>query len=124
MTNTDKKLFIGLLLIGLLVFTLSRYSFFTKPHTSQAIVKTSGNIILTINLLENTETKRFTVEGKIGQAIIEVTDKKVQMYQATCPDQICVKQGWIDSPGQSIICVPNELVIYIDDNPPVDAITR
>jgi hypothetical protein len=124
MNKTDKKLFLGLLLTGLIILFCSRYAFFTKPHTNQAIVKVKGDVILAINLHENAKSEKFTVQGKIGAAIIEVKDRKIRMYEATCPDQICVRQGWIDSPGQSIICVPNELVIYIDDKPPVDAIIR
>lgn len=123
MTNTDKKLFIGILLFGLIIFFINKYAFSSQSY-AQAVIKVQGNAVQTVNLNEDTGAEPIIVQGKLGTVIIEVKDKKVRISEATCPDQICVKQGWIDSPAQSIICVPNELVVYINDKPPVDAITR
>lgn len=123
MTKTDKKLFIGILFFGLIVFFINKYAF-SSQSGAQAVIKVQGNVVQTVNLNEDTGAEPIIVQGKLGTVIIEVKDKKVRISEATCPDQICVKQGWISSPAQSIICVPNELVIYINEKPPVDAITR
>lgn len=122
MTRTDKKLLIGILLLSLIIFLLSRY--IPTRTVSNAIVKVQGDVVQIIDMNKNTGPEPLTVQGKLGPVIIEVENKKIRISEALCPDQICVKQGWIDSPAQSIICVPNELAIYFDAKPPVDAIIR
>jgi hypothetical protein len=46
------------------------------------------------------------------------------MREANCPEQICVKQSWIQAPGSTIVCLPGEIIIHIDGLAPVDAVTR
>ena len=46
--------------------------------------------------------------------ILEITGGKIRMKEASCPDQICRKQGWIKSRGESIICLPNKVVITLE----------
>ena len=45
-------------------------------------------------------------------------NKKVKIIEASCPDKIDVKFGEIDKVGQSIICMPNRLIIQIKSNKP------
>jgi len=45
---------------------------------------------------------------------IEVKRGKIRVSGSDCPKQICVNMGWIKTPGQVIVCVPNEVVIEID----------
>ena len=40
-------------------------------------------------------------------------DGTVSMTEADCPDQLCVKQGKIKAFGESIICLPNKVVLEI-----------
>ena len=40
-------------------------------------------------------------------------DGTVSMTEADCPDQLCVKQGKIKEFGESIICLPNKVVLEI-----------
>jgi hypothetical protein len=123
MTRTDQKLLLVLLLIGLLTFVWSK--FYTHPQVSpsQVVIKVEGEIVKNLTLQEDAPLQRFTIKGKRGQAIVETKGQKVRMLEAPCPDQICVKQGWIESSRQTIVCVPNEVVIYIDEEASVDATT-
>ncbi len=38
---------------------------------------------------------------------------KIRVMESDCPQQICVKQGWIKSPNDMIVCVPNRTIIYL-----------
>lgn len=40
-------------------------------------------------------------------------DGTVTMTEADCPDHLCVKQGKIKQFGESIICLPNKVVLKI-----------
>jgi hypothetical protein len=46
--------------------------------------------------------------------ICEIKDGKIQMTEASCPDQLCIYQGAIDDNGGTIICLPNAVIITSD----------
>lgn len=130
MTKADKILLLVFVVLSLLLYGLTRF-YYSSPSTDSAdfaerkvIIKVGGEIVKTIPFEEGTSAQRLMIEGKRGQAVIEIKDQGVRMLEAPCPDQICVKQGWLKSPGRSIICVPNEVVIYIDAEAPVDGVTQ
>ncbi|MEW6552760.1 MAG: NusG domain II-containing protein [Actinomycetota bacterium] len=56
---------------------------------------------------------RLTVEGFSGESYLEVADGRARMVDSACPDKLCVKTGWISSPGESIVCLPNRVVIEV-----------
>ena len=35
------------------------------------------------------------------------------MQEASCPDQICVNHRAINSVGETIVCLPNEIVLKV-----------
>lgn len=43
--------------------------------------------------------------------ICEIKDHQVCMIYADCPDQLCIRQGAIDSGGGMIVCLPNKVTI-------------
>lgn len=42
-----------------------------------------------------------------------IENGQVYIKEADCPDRLCVKQGAISRVGQSIVCLPNKVVIKI-----------
>ena len=48
------------------------------------------------------------------------------MESADCPDQICVRQKAISKEGESIICLPNKVVVSIvgGEEKELDAVTN
>lgn len=48
---------------------------------------------------------------------IEVKNGRVHVINADCPDQVCVKTGWISKPSQAIVCLPNRVSITITGAP-------
>lgn len=44
---------------------------------------------------------------------LEIKDGTAEMTWADCPDQVCVHHKEISRDGESIICLPNEVVISI-----------
>lgn len=45
--------------------------------------------------------------------ICEIKDGKVKMTEASCPDHVCIRQGTIDAPGETVVCLPNKVVLEI-----------
>ena len=49
-----------------------------------------------------------------GSNTLEITEGRVRMREADCPDQTCKKQGFIKNKGESIICLPNQVVVALE----------
>ena len=51
---------------------------------------------------------------KVGDTnVCEIKDKKVTMISADCPDQLCIHQRSIQLQGETIVCLPNKVVLEI-----------
>lgn len=78
-----------------------------------AVVKVSGKIIGEYEINEN---KEITIEGKDQRTNkLIMNHGQVWIGEADCRDQICVKHKAISQVGESIICLPNEVVIEIKE---------
>jgi len=69
------------------------------------------------------------MEIKIGDSnICVIKDGKVSMTHADCPDQSCIHSMAISRAGESIVCLPNKVVLKITgqkaDDEGVDAVAR
>lgn len=126
MTRGDKILLAGLLLISLLSVALlyGRLSFFpAKVETVQAVITAQGKPVRKISLTEGAKSS-FVVQGRVGSTTVEIDGARIRMLEAPCAGQVCVKEGWIGRPGQTIVCIPGEILIRIEGAAPVDAVTR
>lgn len=65
-----------------------------------------------------------TVEIGDGNRLV-IKDGEADMIWADCPDKLCVNQKAISREGESIICLPNKVVVSIvgGEESTVDAVT-
>lgn len=63
-------------------------------------------------------------EGKYN--VLEIKEHKADITEATCPDKICVHQRPIGRTGETLVCLPNKVVVEIksDSAPGMDGSTR
>ncbi|MDD2851314.1 MAG: NusG domain II-containing protein [Desulfuromonadaceae bacterium] len=126
MTRADKILLAGLLLISLLSVAVlyGRFSIFpAKAEPVQAVITAQGKLVRKIYLTEGVNSS-LVIQGRVGPATVEVDGTRIRMMGAPCTGQVCVKEGWIGRPGQTIVCMPGEILIRIEGAAPVDAVTR
>ena len=55
----------------------------------------------------------FPYEIDCGKNVVCIDRDGVYMKSAQCPDLLCVHQGKITAGGQSIVCLPNKIMIEI-----------
>ncbi len=58
-------------------------------------------------------------EGPIGITTMEIEGGRVHVHASDCKNQVCVLAGWIDSPGEWIACLPNNVFIVIQGTPEI-----
>lgn len=128
MTRSDWILIVIVVSISLLLLGL-RWLPVTGDQT-RARVELEGRIFQEINL-QVVDGSVVTIPLKQGKAQLEVKGGAVRllpMPDSVCPRQICSHTGWIRRGGETIICVPNRLVIRLigsDQNGlKVDAVTK
>ena len=87
---------------------------FQKKERLVADIYQNGILLRTISLSSVTERETFTVHGEHGaENVIEVRPGSIAVISASCPDQICVHQGFRGDTLLPITCLPNHLVIQI-----------
>ena len=59
------------------------------------------------------EEKNVTIDGTYHLTIV-LTEDGVCVTASDCPTQDCVRTGTISRPGQSIVCLPEQVVIRLD----------
>lgn len=81
---------------------------------SSALIYQDGECIRTIALSSVDAPCSFTVEWEGGYNVIEVERGRIRVAAADCPDQICVRQGWISTSVVPVACLPHRLVIQLE----------
>ena len=93
-----------------LVFSLNRAS----SPTQEAVLSVDGKEIKTFDLSDNSQAYTYRYEDKDGDYnLIEVKGNRIRIKQADCGDQICVRRGWIEQSGETIVCLPHKLLIEV-----------
>ena len=87
-----------------------------------AIISLENEIIHEINLTEHRGTDIFDIHTHDHETnTIEISDGEIRVKSATCSDQVCVRTDFIHRTGQTVVCLPHQLVIEIqnigDDSP-------
>ncbi len=84
-----------------------------SPGGSVAEITVDGQVVERIDLDRVTEGYTFTVEDEWGSNTIQVESGRIRVLEADCPDQVCVRQGWISDEVTPIVCLPHRLVIQV-----------
>jgi len=109
------SLFVIASFIPALIFTLQ-----AKADTGGYYVeiKVQGELYETRELTGHTGREEIRIETDLGINIVEIIDERVGMYEADCPDKICYSPEYIGRPGETIVCLPNRVVIEVKGEKP------
>ena len=101
--------FVALLCLGIWLF-ISNVS-------SQSLVVgiyKDGSLVEKIDLSSVTGEREITLSGDFGDNVILVSNGRIEMKSADCPDKICVEHGELKSSSSPIVCLPNKVVIKFE----------
>ncbi|WP_203623795.1 MULTISPECIES: NusG domain II-containing protein [unclassified Lacticaseibacillus] len=82
-------------------------------RTLTAYVTHNGKRVYQIQLTGHHGTSRYHYQAGNEYNDIVTTGDQIQIIDANCPDQVCVKKGRISKPGQTIVCLPHKLLVEI-----------
>lgn len=112
-----------LLIIGVVIAAVFLFFFLQirgKDSSGQVIIKVEGREEASYALGQDQTIEIGTTN------VLEIKDGKASMIHADCPDQLCVKQRSISKQGESIICLPNRIIVEVEgaDEAEIDAVTN
>ena len=105
-----------LIVILLALVGLAIYFAVVPESGANAEIYVDGELYKNISLSKNTTIK-------LDHLTVVVQGGCVMVEDADCPDKICVKHGAISKAGQTIVCLPNRIVIKISGKGEVEAIS-
>lgn len=101
-----------ILLIAAAVF---EYNYMTnRTPAATARITVDGKAVKTLDLAKDTE---LTIEGANGGTNhLIVKDGEIWCDEASCPDKVCVHQGKKRLNSDTIVCLPNKMIVTIRGN--------
>lgn len=106
-TRNDIILILVLLLVALATATLL-FIFRTKGDT--VVVSVDGELWNEYSLGED---RTVDITNGDGYNLLIIEDGRAYIEKASCPDGICSSHRPIENDGESIICLPNKVVVEI-----------
>ena len=89
--------------------TVFFYGGLGQSGPTEAVITHGGEEVARLSLAEDRE---MTVDGDY-HLTITVKDGAVSVTHSDCPTQDCVRTGVISRTGQSIICLPEQVVVKL-----------
>lgn len=126
MTKGDKLLIVFIILISFSFMGYIQMQAFSKDEKYVSI-QVNGEEIKRFIFDSKLVGQTIPIETEYGYNLVEIGDKEVRVIEADCPDKIDVKQGYISNIGETIVCLPNRLVIEIkgiENSSEIDIIVR
>ena len=122
-----KSVKIGIAALAVVV-AASAAALLLAPKEKGAIARVTqdGKVLYEIHLNEVPGPQTYHVNGENGAYnTVLVQQGHVRMLEASCPDQVCVNQGWISDSTLPIVCLPNKVIIEIvGEEGQLDAVTK
>lgn len=94
-----------------LAATLLIYLFVFRESGERVEVTVDGQVYGIYSLSEN-RTEEIRQEGEEVNRLV-ILDGKAYMESASCPDGICVAHPPVFRQGESIVCLPNRVVVSV-----------
>ena len=96
-----------------------------KSESSIVEIVQDGEVIYRLDLSEYKEAETIEIAYDGGKNTVLIENGQICMSHADCPDQTCVKMGWLKSASLPIVCLPHHLVIqYAENDDTVDGIVN
>ena len=130
--KADIILFIALVVLGLAASAALSLSHGEAGAGAKVIIESGGDLYAKYPLSEDrTIVVPAPKQGKVDAPaadpdanasaqydyynVVTISGGSVSVTEASCKNQVCVRHGAITSPGESIVCLPNRLVVRIED---------
>lgn len=105
---------IGILAAAALVLAIG-ISLYSASHTkeAEAVVYVDGTEQGRYKLDQPRTVEISSKDG--GYNVLEIREDQAEITEASCPDKLCVKHRPVKKSGESLVCLPNRVVVEIEN---------
>lgn len=114
-----------IIVVGLMLASFLPLGIFTYAQAAvgdaelKAVVSADGEIQTEFILVDDNQVEEYSYIDEHGHENMIVRDGlEVYMIEANCTDQLCVRRGAVSSVGETIVCLPNHVMVEVE---PVDS---
>ena len=108
-----------LLLLGVLlcvcIAVLLVFSFGKGKAGATVVVTVDGKEYGRYDLAKEQKVPIYNDQGEVANTLL-IRDHKADMIDADCRDLLCVKQKAVDRSGETIVCLPNRVVVSVEND--------
>lgn len=79
---------------------------FTASAGQKVVIKQNNEVLYELQLAKD---EKIELEGNT----VEIKNGEVDVINASCKNQICVRHKKINKKGESIVCLPNKVIVEI-----------
>ena len=105
------------ILIGALLFmglAIVLWQYHGRQEGEQVVITVEGEVYKVLDINEDQEVKVETKDGHYN--LVQIKDKTVKMLEADCKNQVCVNSAEITDIGETIVCLPHQIIVKIVAN--------
>ncbi len=113
MNRYDKFLILFIVISSMILFVSLEW--FVRASTSDQIIAVVTYYDKEVLRIDMSVDGDYTVQGTLGDVFIEVRDRKIRVEKETSPYNLCSIQGWVEYANVPIVCLPNNVVIIIQN---------
>ncbi len=111
--KSDIALLAVLIIIGLAASILLSMS---RSPGDTVVLESAGKPYATYSLYEDREITVPAGTDAKSYNIVVIDSGKVYIKDASCKNHVCIRSGEISQAGETLVCLPNKLLIRIEDS--------
>ncbi len=112
MNKADKVFIAVLMVLSIALYATIRTMVIASTSDQKiAVVTYRDSEVLRIDMSKD---GTYTVDGTLGDVIIEVQNNRIRVKEETSPYHICSIQGWVEYVRVPIVCLPNHIMIVVE----------
>ncbi len=113
--NKDISQIAGALSLPQVISNPSRLRFYVteNKYPAEKFLVFHKNILIR-SISSNDKNSTLTIEGTKGNVLLNIENNKARVISSSCTHKTCINSGSIAFPGESIVCIPNELMILCE----------
>lgn len=120
-TLLDKIVILAALVVAIMLLLFINLYVYNGTATGVEI-QYDGKPYATYSFKELPREKTLEIKTDIGYNIIRIANNTVVLSESSCDDGIC-KDIVISKPNQSIVCLPNKLLIRLTGKNEIDSVS-
>ena len=114
----------GDIIIAVIILVLTAFLLMlpSSGRENFVVIYLDGDEYARYNLSQTTKSI-VEVESKYGQNTVAIENGNVYVTKSSCKDKLEISAGQINKKGQTLVCLPNRVVVTIEGGKQIDATT-